>query len=71
MNTIDGRINGQTTYNPANQSRAAWREEMLGQLLSQMRERKLPDQPTESSLLSQVPLNMPKTQKGNYVNIYV
>ncbi|MDR1576721.1 MAG: hypothetical protein LBT86_00625 [Deltaproteobacteria bacterium] len=67
MNTIDGRINGQSAYQPANQSRAAWREEMLGQFLNQMRER----QPTEQTKANEPLPTLPKTDKGNFINIYV
>jgi hypothetical protein len=67
MNAINGRINGQTAYNPANQSRAAWREEMLGQFLDQMRER----QPALAPEPNEPPKTAPKIAKGNYINIYV
>jgi hypothetical protein len=68
MSSIDGRFNGQPAYNPApSPSREAWREEMLGQFLNQMKERKLPQEtgPESRSLLT------PKIGKGSYINIYV
>ncbi|MDR1870957.1 MAG: hypothetical protein LBS60_03345 [Deltaproteobacteria bacterium] len=67
MSSIDGRINGQIPYNPTNQSRAAWREEMLDQFLNQMRDRKPPE--------PQIPTEPVKTPSavglGQYINIYV
>ncbi len=66
MNAISSRINGQPEYHPAPEARAAWREEMLDQLLTQMRDRQLPgDQITPSTKLVGTP------GKGSYVDIYV
>lgn len=66
MNAISPRINGQPEYHPAPEARAAWREEMLDQLLSQMRDRRLPgDQITPPTKLAAIP------GKGSYVDIYV
>ncbi len=66
MNTLSTRINGQADYRPANAARAAWREEMLGDLLSQMRDRKLPDLPTAPPAKeAAIP------GKGSYIDIYV
>jgi hypothetical protein len=66
MNTLSARINGQSDYRPAGQARAAWREEMLEQLLGQMRERKPPEtaltSPAKESALP---------GKGHYVDLYV
>ncbi|MDR2339487.1 MAG: hypothetical protein LBF40_05065 [Deltaproteobacteria bacterium] len=50
-------------------SRAAWREEMLGQLLSSMRERwKIPEN-TEETLPAE--RSRPLYGKGHYVDVYV
>ncbi len=65
MNTLSTRINGQADYRPVDQARATWREEMLGQLINQMRDRQLPDTPTAASKPPVIP------HKGSYVNIYV
>jgi hypothetical protein len=47
-------------------SRAAWREEMLGQLLSQMRERSPKEQPAVKA-----PPKINAYGKGQYVDVYV
>lgn len=66
MDAVSTRVNGQPDYRPAVQSRTAWREEMLEQLLGQMRERKLPQESlTPPALESAVP------GKGSFVDIYV
>ena len=65
MNTLSTRINGQPDYRPA-QAHSAWREEMLDQLLSQMRERQLPgDAPLAPVKEAAIP------GKGTYVDVYV
>ncbi|MDR1044773.1 MAG: hypothetical protein LBP33_06600 [Candidatus Adiutrix sp.] len=65
MNTLSARVNGQSDYRPVNQARAAWREEMLDQLLNQMRDRQLPGAPGPAASQAAVP------GKGSYVNVYV
>lgn len=67
MTSINARINGQADYHrPAAQTQAAWREEMLDQLLGQMRDRRLPEAPPAAeSLRAAVP------GKGSYVDLYV
>ena len=66
MPSINGRINGQTDYNPAVKANASWREEMLGDLLNQMRSRQLPQEVTAPApKMAQIP------GKGHYVDIYV
>lgn len=66
MNAISSRINGQPEYHPAPETRAAWREEMLDQLLNQMRDRRLPsDQAATSTKMAAIP------GKGSYVDVYV
>ena len=66
MNAIGQRINGQSEYQPANQNRAAWREEMLDDLLSQMRTRQLPSD-THDDTFQQKAI----PGKGSYVDLYV
>ncbi|UQZ89692.1 hypothetical protein C4J81_10920 [Deltaproteobacteria bacterium Smac51] len=66
MNTLSTRINGQADYRPANVARAAWRDEMLDDLLSQMRDHKLPDLPATPPIKeAAIP------GKGSYVDLYV
>ena len=66
MNAISARINGQPEYRPATESRAAWREEMLDDLLSQMREHRLPgDSPATPIQEAAIP------GKGTYIDLYV
>jgi hypothetical protein len=65
MNTLSARVNGQSDYHPVNQARAAWREEMLDQLLNQMRGRQLPGAQSPAPAPAAVP------GKGSYVNVYV
>ncbi|MDR2934811.1 MAG: hypothetical protein LBV70_02855 [Candidatus Adiutrix sp.] len=66
MNAISTRVNGQPDYRPASQARAAWREEMLDQLLNQMRRRH------ESAPPPAAPAREPaKTGKGYYIDLYV
>lgn len=66
MNALSARVNGQADYRPpATQARAAWREEMLDQLLGQMRNRRLPEPAASAVKETAVP------GKGTYVNIYV
>jgi len=63
MNAISTRVNGQPDYRPAGQARAAWREEMLDQLLSQMRRRQeAPAAPAREA---------GRSGKGYYVDLYV
>ena len=66
MNAISSRINGQPDYRPASQARAAWREEMLDQLLNQMRRRQ-EDLPAQSA----PPREAARTGKGYYIDLYV
>ena len=66
MNTLSARVNGQSAYRPVDQTRAAWREEMLDQLLNQMRDRQLPEAPAAAQI-SQAAI----PGKGAYINIYV
>jgi hypothetical protein len=64
MNSIEGRINGQAAYNPANKSSKAWRDEMLDHFLNQMRERQPEPEPITKETI--------KTAfKGQYVDLYV
>jgi hypothetical protein len=67
MGSVDTRLSGQSPYNPqAREARSAWREEMLGRLLGQMRERQLPSPQAERPA--------PKAaspHKGYYLDIYV
>jgi len=66
MNAISTRINGQSDYRPANRAMSAWREEMLDQLLNQMRRRQ---EPTPAPA---APAREPnKTGKGYYIDLYV
>jgi hypothetical protein len=66
MNTISTRINGQSDYRGASQARSAWREEMLDQLLSQMRRRQ------EAAPAPAAPAReAARTGKGYYVDLYV
>jgi hypothetical protein len=66
MNTLSARVNGQPDYRPANQARAAWREEMLDNLLSQMRHRQLAEPaPAAPAKETAAP------GKGAYVDLYV
>jgi hypothetical protein len=66
MNAISARVNGQPDYRPASHARAAWREEMLDQLLNQMRRRHEPPPPPA------VPAREPaRTGKGYYIDVYV
>ena len=66
MNTVSTRVNGQSDYRPAAQARSAWREEMLDQLLSQMRERQLPgDLPLTPVKEAAIP------GKGSFIDVYV
>jgi len=65
MNTLSARVNGQSDYRPVNQARSAWREEMLDQLLTQMRDRKLPENTANVVREAAVP------SKGSYVDLYV
>ncbi len=68
MNAINARVNGQASYQANTQVRAAWREEMLDELLNQMRER----QPAQAELLSgQQNEGMAFTRKGHYIDLYV
>lgn len=66
MDSIAARINGQSDYRPLNETRAAWREEMLDQLLSQMRERRQADPALTAPIK---PAAVPG--KGSYVDLYV
>ncbi|MDR1921287.1 MAG: hypothetical protein LBS31_06025 [Candidatus Adiutrix sp.] len=66
MNTLSARVNGQPDYRPANPARAAWREEMLDQLLSRMRDRQLPGAPPAASAKEAA---LPG--KGAYIDLYV
>ncbi|MDR1085645.1 MAG: hypothetical protein LBP22_12525 [Deltaproteobacteria bacterium] len=66
MNSIDGRVNGQSAYPAATPSRQAWREEMLGQFLNKIKDHSLPAEPAKEA----APV-FPKPAKGNYINIYV
>lgn len=66
MNGISARVNGQSDYRPLNESRAAWREEMLDQLLGQMRNRRSADQALAAPIKeTAIP------GKGAYVDLYV
>lgn len=67
MNAISSRsINGQPQYHTTPQSRVAWREEMLDDLLNQMRDRQLPaDAPVALLKEAAIP------GKGTYVDLYV
>jgi len=67
MTTLSTRINGQSDYRPTGHARAAWREEMLGEFLSQMRRhREVPPTPTAPAQeVAATP------GKGYYINIYV
>ena len=65
MNTLSTRVNGQPDYRPAGQARAAWREEMLDQLLNQMRDRQLPEPPLAQMKNGAIP------GKGAYIDLYV
>jgi len=66
MNAISTRVNGQPDYRPPSQARAAWREEMLDQLLSQMRRRQ------ESLPSAAAPAReAPRVGKGYYIDLYV
>jgi hypothetical protein len=66
MNTLSTRVNGQSSYNPANAARDAWREEMLGDILNQMRDRKMPELPASPPIKeAAIP------GKGSYIDIYV
>lgn len=65
MNALSTRINGQPDYRPAGQARSTWREEMLDELLSQMRDRKLPEGPANQLKQSGIP------GKGHYIDLYV
>ena len=66
MNTLSARVNGQAAYRPAARARAAWREEMLDQLLDQMRERRPPELAVpQAAKMAAVP------GKGSYVDLYV
>ena len=53
----------------AQASRAAWREEMLGQLLNSMREHKQPEPLSSGDLPAEKPL--PLSGRGYYVDVYV
>ena len=66
MDAVSSRINGQPEYRPAVQARSAWREEMLEQLLGQMRERELPQEVVSPALKAE---KLPG--KGSFVDIYV
>jgi|GEM_PF-2367491 hypothetical protein len=67
MNGISARVNGQSDYHrPVNESRAAWREEMLDQLLGQMRDR----QPADQALTAPIK-EAAIPGKGTYVDLYV
>ena len=66
MTTLSTRVNGQPDYRPAGQARAAWREEMLGEFLSQMRRhQEAPPAPASTAREAALP------GKGHYVDIYV
>ncbi|MDR0549021.1 MAG: hypothetical protein LBI10_06395 [Deltaproteobacteria bacterium] len=67
MSEILGPLNGQNPYNPASQSRKAWRDEMLNNFLDQMRER----QSKSPALAPERTNDPPKITKGAYVNVYV
>lgn len=67
MNTISTRANGQPQYQSITQSRSAWREEMLDDLLNQMRDRQLP---TDAPLAPSQDLT-PLPRKGSYIDFYV
>ena len=67
MNAISTRINGQPDYRPAQQARSAWREEMLDQLLSQMRRRQVP----AAELPAAPAREAGRSGKGAYVDLYV
>jgi len=67
MDALTSRINGQPDYRPAvQQNRSAWREEMLDQLLSQMRDRKL-----SQETLIPAGENAALPGKGSFIDIYV
>lgn len=67
MDSISARVNGQSDYHrPLNETRAAWREEMLDQLLSQMRDRR-PEEQALSAPIKQAAI----PGKGSYVDLYV
>ncbi len=66
MNGVSSRINGQSDYRPATQARAAWRQEMLDDILDQMRQRR---PAVELPAAEAVPEGL--VRKGSYVDIYV
>jgi hypothetical protein len=66
MNTLSTRVNGQPDYRPASQARAAWREEMLGQFLSQMRRRQEAPPPPAAPVRE-----AGRQGKGHYIDLYV
>ena len=66
MNALSTRINGQPDYRPAQQARSAWREEMLDQLLSQMRRRQAAAPPAPAA-----PAREAAPGKGAYVDLYI
>jgi hypothetical protein len=66
MNALSTRLNGQSDYRPANQARAAWREEMLDQLLNQMRRRQDTLPPPAAPARE-----APRSGKGHYVDLFV
>lgn len=65
MNGVSSRINGQSDYRPATQARAAWRQEMLDDILDQMRQRRPAELPAAEALPELA------VRKGSYVDIYV
>jgi hypothetical protein len=75
MTTIDVGANPQTTRvtnrnlpAKADPARAAWRKEMLGELLGRMREHKKPLENEAEAVQTPRPLN---PQKGFYIDLYV
>ena len=66
MNALISRANGQPDYRPTGQARAAWREEMLDQFLSQMRRRQETAPPPAAPVREAA-----RTGKGYYIDIYI
>ncbi|MDR1656205.1 MAG: hypothetical protein LBT47_01435 [Deltaproteobacteria bacterium] len=51
---------------PTNQARAAWREEMLGQFLKQMKDHQLPQKTTAPTAN-----HLEAVGKGRYLDVYI
>jgi hypothetical protein len=66
MNALSTRVNGQPDYRQAGQARAAWREEMLDQLLNQMRRRQETLPPPAAPAREAA-----RPGKGYYIDLYV